>query len=145
MKAVRTSELQQSEASLEPDEDPAKLLLGESRALREVKRMIARVAPTTATVLITGETGTGKELVAQSLHLQSDRREQAFVKINCAAIPESLLESELFGHEKGAFTGAARRKPGPRTTSLKIRHPQERVGALWSTLNPAIMSRCAAR
>ena len=111
-KAVRTSELQQSEASLEPDEDPAKLLLGESRALREVKRMIERVAPTTATVLITGETGTGKELVAQSLHLQSDRREQPFVKINCAAIPESLLESELFGHEKGAFTGATRRKPG---------------------------------
>lgn len=111
-KAVRTSELQQSEASLEPDEDPYKLLLGNSRALREVKRMIERVAPTTATVLITGETGTGKELVAQSVHLQSDRREQAFVKINCAAIPESLLESELFGHEKGAFTGAARRKPG---------------------------------
>ena len=111
-KAVRTSELQQSEARLEPDEDPYKLLLGNSRALREVKRMIERVAPTTATVLITGETGTGKELVAQSVHLQSDRREQAFVKINCAAIPESLLESELFGHEKGAFTGAARRKPG---------------------------------
>ncbi len=111
-KAVRTSELQQSEASLEPDEDPQKLLLGESRALREVKRMIERVAPTTATVLITGETGTGKDLVAQSLHLQSDRREQPFVKINCAAIPESLLESELFGHEKGAFTGATRRKPG---------------------------------
>jgi DNA-binding NtrC family response regulator len=111
-KAVRTSELQQAEASLDPDEDPEKLLLGESRSLRDVKRMIQRVSPTPATVLISGESGTGKELVAQSLHLQSDRAEQPFVKINCAAIPESLLESELFGHEKGAFTGAARRKPG---------------------------------
>ena len=111
-KAVRTSELQQSEASLDPDDDPEKLLLGESRALRDVRRMIARVAPTKATVLITGESGTGKELVAQSLHQQSDRADRSLVKINCAAIPEGLLESELFGHEKGAFTGASRRKPG---------------------------------
>ncbi len=111
-KAVRTSELQQSEASLDPDDDPEKLLLGESRALRDVRRMIARVAPTTATVLITGESGTGKELVAQSLHQQSERADRSLVKINCAAIPEGLLESELFGHEKGAFTGASRRKPG---------------------------------
>ncbi|MBW2281561.1 MAG: sigma-54-dependent Fis family transcriptional regulator [Deltaproteobacteria bacterium] len=111
-KAVRTSELQQSEASLNADEDPEKLLLGASRALLDVKRMVERVAPTSATVLLSGESGTGKELVAQSLHRQSDRSEQPFVKINCAAIPESLLESELFGHEKGAFTGATRRKPG---------------------------------
>ena len=111
-KAVRTSELQQSEASLDPDDDPEKLLLGESRALRDVRRMIARVAPTKATVLITGESGTGKELVAQSLHQQSERADRSLVKINCAAIPEGLLESELFGHEKGAFTGASRRKPG---------------------------------
>jgi two-component system response regulator AtoC len=111
-KAVRTQELDSAETSASADEDPERLLVGESRGLAEVKRVIERVAPTPATVLITGESGTGKELVARSLHLRSNRREQPFVKINCAAIPENLLESELFGYEKGAFTGAAARKPG---------------------------------
>jgi len=111
-KAVRTYALQKQEARVGDPRNPEKLLLGESPRLREVKRVIERVARTPATVLITGESGTGKELVARSLHLQSARSDAAFVKINCAAIPEGLLESELFGHEKGAFTGAARRKLG---------------------------------
>ena len=111
-KAVRTRLLQESETIVDSEEDPEQLLVGKSEALASVKRMLARVAPTPATALITGESGTGKELVARSLHLLSPRREQPFVKINCAAIPEGLLESELFGYEKGAFTGAAARKPG---------------------------------
>ncbi len=110
-KAVRTRTLEDSAASFELH-DPDALLLGESAALLEVKRVTQMVAATPATVLISGETGPGKELVARRIHRLSDRSGQAFVKINCAAIPESLLESELFGHEKGAFTGAASRKPG---------------------------------
>ena len=111
-KAVRTRLLEESETIVNSEADPVQLLVGESAALAGVKRMLARVAPTPATALITGESGTGKELVARGLHLLSPRREQAFIKINCAAIPEALLESELFGYEKGAFTGAAARKPG---------------------------------
>jgi transcriptional regulator with PAS, ATPase and Fis domain len=77
-----------------------------------VFRTIAQVSPSSASVLVTGESGTGKELVAQAIHLQGPRKARAFVAINCAAIPENLLESELFGHEKGSFTGAVARKRG---------------------------------
>lgn len=87
-------------------------LVGESRQIGQVKEFIARVAPGDSTVLIRGESGTGKELIARAIHRQSPRVERPFVAINCAAIPESLLESELFGHEKGAFTGAAAAKKG---------------------------------
>jgi DNA-binding NtrC family response regulator len=87
-------------------------LLGRSRAMLELQGAIDRVAPTNATVLITGETGTGKELVARAIHGRSARAEGPFVALNCAAMPENLLESELFGHEKGAFTGADRARPG---------------------------------
>ena len=87
-------------------------IVGSSAALREVLDQIATVAPTDSTVLIEGETGTGKELIAQAVHNNSPRRNRPFVKLNCAAIPLGLLESELFGHEKGAFTGAVAQKLG---------------------------------
>jgi len=86
--------------------------LGDSAASRAVRQRIAQVAPTQATVLITGETGTGKEVVARAIHRASPRRDALFVPINCAAIPGDILESELFGHEKGAFTGALRDRVG---------------------------------
>ncbi|MDN5942298.1 MAG: sigma 54-interacting transcriptional regulator, partial [Nitrospira sp.] len=87
-------------------------IVGDSRALKLVLKEVQTVAATDSTVLILGETGSGKELVARALHNRSDRRERTFVKINCAAIPTGLLESELFGHEKGAFTGAVAAKIG---------------------------------
>ncbi|MDT3778118.1 sigma 54-interacting transcriptional regulator [Nitrospira sp. MA-1] len=87
-------------------------IVGESQGLKHVLQQLEIVAPTDSTVLILGETGTGKELIARALHQLSTRKDQAFVKINCAAIPTGLLESELFGHEKGAFTGAISQKVG---------------------------------
>ena len=87
-------------------------LVGKSESMREIYALIEQVAPTSANVLITGESGTGKELVARTLHKLSPRRDKPFVAINCSAIPETLMESELFGHEKGAFTGAASRRAG---------------------------------
>jgi transcriptional regulator with GAF, ATPase, and Fis domain len=87
-------------------------IVGESAALRSVLFMAEQVAPTDATVLLLGETGTGKELVARAIHVKSHRRDRTLVKVNCAALPPTLIESELFGHEKGAFTGAASRKIG---------------------------------
>ena len=87
-------------------------IVGQSRAMRSVFNQIMKVAATDSTVLVLGETGTGKELIASSLHEHSKRREKPFVAINCAAIPDGLLESELFGHEKGAFTGANEKKLG---------------------------------
>jgi Nif-specific regulatory protein len=87
-------------------------IVGTSNALRGVYEMLLKVAPSEATVLITGESGTGKELIAAEIHRLSKRAEAALVKINCAAIPESLIESELFGHEKGSFTGADKQRKG---------------------------------
>jgi DNA-binding NtrC family response regulator len=87
-------------------------IYGDSPAMHEVRQRIARVAPTHATALITGETGTGKEVVARAIHRNSPRAPKPFVAVNCAAFTETLLESELFGHEKGAFTGADRQRQG---------------------------------
>jgi len=87
-------------------------LVGKSKAMQEVYRLIDLAAPTSAPVLISGESGTGKELVAHILHELSPRGQRAFVAVNCSAIPESLLESEIFGHERGAFTGAMERRVG---------------------------------
>lgn len=87
-------------------------LIGESAAMKKVFSLIEKVAAADSTVLILGESGTGKELIATTIHYQSGRKDKPLIKINCAALPETLIESELFGHEKGAFTGAIRRKPG---------------------------------
>jgi two-component system nitrogen regulation response regulator NtrX len=87
-------------------------MIGEAAAMQPVREAIARAAPTQATVLISGESGTGKELIAWEIHARSPRAEKPFIKVNCAAIPEELIESELFGHEKGAFTGASTRQVG---------------------------------
>ena len=87
-------------------------IVGESQALRRIQQTVAMAAPTRATVLLQGESGTGKELFARAIHDQSERRDRAFIKLNCAALPEGLVESALFGHEKGAFTGAIRRVEG---------------------------------
>ena len=93
-------------------EDCFEGIVGRSRALQKVLEQIAIVAPTDSTVLLHGETGTGKELIARAIHNLSFRRERSFVRMNCAAIPSGLLESELFGHEKGAFTGALMQRKG---------------------------------
>ncbi|HVM98313.1 MAG TPA: sigma-54-dependent Fis family transcriptional regulator, partial [Candidatus Acidoferrales bacterium] len=110
-----TARLEAENAYLKEDAAETGLLgeiVGNSKALQTVLTRVAQVAPTEATVLILGETGAGKELIAKAIHEKSKRREAAFVKVNCAALPASLIESELFGHEKGAFTGAAVRKLG---------------------------------
>jgi two-component system response regulator AtoC len=88
------------------------LLFRNSERMRAVEDIVRRAADTNATILLQGESGTGKEMVARAIHYVSDRRDKPFLKVNCASLPGDLLESELFGHEKGAFTGAHRRKPG---------------------------------
>src|SRR5699024_6630579 len=90
----------------------ARLLIGHSQGMARVRSLIRRVAPTEATVLIQGETGTGKEVAARAVWACSARRDKPFVAVNCGAIPGELLESELFGHEKGAFTGAVSSRQG---------------------------------
>lgn len=112
LKAVKTRIISDGDLSAADDEADPHRIIGASRRMAEIHEIIRKVSPTTTTVLITGETGTGKELIARAIHRNSLRREQPFIKINCAAIAENLMESELFGYEKGAFTGAASAKPG---------------------------------
>ncbi len=110
-KAVRTRRLNETRAMPGPELDRSGII-GSGQTMSRLLESIRKVAVTTTTVLITGETGTGKELVAQAIHRNSNRRNNPFIKINCAAISENLLESELFGYERGAFTGAVSTKPG---------------------------------
>uniref|UniRef100_A0A7V6A458 Sigma-54-dependent Fis family transcriptional regulator n=1 Tax=Desulfobacca acetoxidans TaxID=60893 RepID=A0A7V6A458_9BACT len=110
--ALEMARLSDENRRLRQQTIPVREIIGESSAIQEVRNKLRLVAPTTASVLITGENGTGKELVARALHFQSRRAHRAFVEVNCAAIPEDLIESELFGHEKGAFTGATSRRQG---------------------------------
>ena len=101
--------------ALKEEIDQASMLeeiVGSSEPLRRVLALVERVARTDSTVLITGETGTGKELIARAIHKRSSRSDRAFIRVNCGAIPQSLIGSELFGHEKGAFTGATQRRLG---------------------------------
>ncbi len=111
-KAIKTRTLNENELFLPPEEIERTGIIGTSKRSLEIFDSIKRVAPTTTTILITGETGTGKELVAEAIHYNSPRKNNPLIKINCAAIAETLMESELFGHEKGAFTGATITKPG---------------------------------
>jgi DNA-binding NtrC family response regulator len=119
--------------------DREQLLVGASGAIQRVQQLIARVAETDSTVLITGETGTGKELVARAIHARGSRATASLIAVNCAAIPSELLESELFGHERGAFTGAVRRKRG----SFELAHDGclflDEVGALSPPLQAKLL------
>ncbi|HOW56826.1 MAG TPA: sigma-54 dependent transcriptional regulator [Smithellaceae bacterium] len=111
-KAIKTRTLNESELILPPDEIDRGGIVGNSKKMLEIFDAVKRVSPSTTTVLITGETGTGKEVVAEAIHFNSPRKNNPLIKINCAAIAETLMESELFGYEKGAFTGASITKPG---------------------------------
>jgi len=111
-KAMITRTLKENELFLPPEDIERAGIIGTSKSIKDIFEAIKRVAPTTTTILITGETGTGKELVADAIHYNSPRKKNPLIKINCAAIAKTLMESELFGHEKGAYTGAAVTKPG---------------------------------
>jgi formate hydrogenlyase transcriptional activator len=114
-------------------------IVGDSAALRRVLKEVETVAPTDSTVLVRGETGTGKELIARALHDLSPRRERTFVKLNCAAIPTGLLESELFGHEKGAFTGAITQKIGRFELAHQGTFFLDEVGDIPPELQPKLL------
>jgi formate hydrogenlyase transcriptional activator len=124
----------------QPDHDEAfQEIVGESRLLKEVLRQVATVAATDATVLLLGETGTGKELVARAIHRLSPRADKKFVSVNCTAIPRELLESELFGHEKGAFTGAVTRYAGRLELADRGTLLLDEVGDLPTTIQPKLL------
>jgi len=112
--AVEAYRLQSENRTLRSEPEQ---LIGSAPAMRRLRETIDKAAPTPATVLVTGESGTGKELVARAIHRQSVRRDRPIVQVNCAAIPEELIESELFGHEKGSFTGAVRKQMGKFVTA----------------------------
>jgi len=110
--AVRQRSLEEENTELKEKQEKEYQLVGKSALMGDLKSQIERAAPTKATVLITGESGTGKELIAREIHRRSARSNQPFIQVNCAAMPNELIESELFGHEKGSFTGAVRKQTG---------------------------------
>src|SRR5262249_49009887 len=114
-------------------------MVGRSAAIRALQREIKVVAPTNSTTLILGETGTGKELIARSIHNLSPRRDRPFIKFNCAAIPAGLVESELFGHERGAFTGALSRRIGRFEMADSGTLLLDEVGEIPSELQPKLL------
>ena len=124
-KATRAHDLERQNVHAGPAAGERPPLVGASPAMRQVYDVIAKVADSPSTVLITGESGTGKELVARALHQRSSRRDKPLIKVNCAAIPKDLVESELFGYEKGAFTGAVELQAGPLRAGRR-RHPLPR-------------------
>ena len=117
-------------------------IVGKSAALRKVLDQVAIVAPTGSTVLLHGETGTGKELIARAIHNLSPRRERTFVRLNCAAIPSGLVESELFGHEKGAFTGALMQRVGASSWPTAAASSSMRSATSAWSCNPSYCARC---
>ena len=110
--AIRLRQIEDENTELRSKAEKEYKLVGDAQPMKELKSQVERAAPTKATVLITGESGTGKELVAREIHRRSSRSGAPFIQVNCAAIPEELIESELFGHEKGSFTGAVRKQTG---------------------------------
>src|ERR1700761_6467794 len=125
----------------DPDSSPREFeqIIGSSPALERVLDQVNDVAPTDSTVLIEGETGTGKELIARAIHSSSSRRGRSFVKLNCAAIPLDLLESELFGHERGAFTGAIAQKIGRFELADQGTLFLDEVGDIPAALQPKLL------
>ena len=120
-------------------------IVGTSPALKQVLSQVATVATSGATVLVLGETGTGKELIARAIHKMSRRKNNSFIKLNCAAIPTGLLESELFGHEKGAFTGAISQKVGGLNWRTGARCSWMRLGTSRSRCSPSCFVFCRTR
>ena len=114
-------------------------IVGKSPRLKSILKLVETVAPTDTTVLILGETGTGKELIARAIHQLSARHERTFIKLNCAAIPSGLLESELFGHEKGAFTGAISRRIGRFELANQGTIFLDEIGEITSELQPKLL------
>jgi two-component system nitrogen regulation response regulator NtrX len=110
--ALSARDLSQENQALRKQLSSRRPLIGTSQPMKQIQDLIRRVAPTVSSVLITGENGTGKEVIAQTIHALSNRFKKPFIEVNCAAIPEELIESELFGHERGAFTGAVQMRRG---------------------------------